>query len=54
LLLPNDRDGYTVWQRAADRGNLEALEKLWVWAKEVGQNTEELFLGKSIRIKTAW
>ena len=43
-----------MWQRAADRGNLEALEKLWVWAKEVGQNTEELFLGKSIRIKTAW
>ena len=43
-----------MWQRAADRGNLEALEKLWVWAKEVGINTEELFLRKSIKIKTAW
>jgi len=47
LLLATDDDGYTMWHRVAGRRNLEALETLWCWAKEVVLNTDELMLAQT-------
>jgi hypothetical protein len=46
LLLVKDKTGNSSWQRIAKGGSLEALEKLWNWAKEVQINTHELLLNK--------
>jgi hypothetical protein len=41
VLLKN-RYEETVWQRAAWKGEVEVLEKLWSWAKELQLKPEEL------------
>ena len=41
LLLAKDQYGNTAWHRAAQRGNLETLETLWIWAKEKEIDTDE-------------
>jgi ankyrin repeat protein len=33
VLLARNRFGYTAWHVAAERGNVEVLEKLWEWVK---------------------
>jgi len=34
LLLGQYWNGRTVWHMAAERGSVELIDKLWVWAKE--------------------
>ena len=48
LLLSKDKNGYTMWQRAAERGSLEALDALWYWAKEGKLNTVEMLLAQTV------
>jgi len=31
--MSKDNSGQTPWQKAAQRGKVELLEKLWEWAK---------------------
>ena len=33
LLLTQDSGGRKVWYYAAEKGSLELIDKLWVWAK---------------------
>jgi len=54
LLLAKDKDGYTAWHRAADKGSLHALEILRNWAKEAELNPEELLLAQNGTGYTAW
>jgi hypothetical protein len=49
LLLAKNREGCTAWHEATVLRSLEALEILWNWAKEMGLNTDELFLAQSGR-----
>ena len=42
MLLSKDECKETAWYKAADRGHLELLKKLWDWAKEVQLTPEEL------------
>ena len=37
-----DKDGKTAWHIAALFGNVEVLERLWDWAKELQLNPEEI------------
>jgi DNA-binding FadR family transcriptional regulator len=43
-----------VWHQAAEEGNLESLETLWIWSKEVEINTDELLLAKTGKEYTAF
>ena len=56
--MSKDRVNKTAWQKAAERGHIELLEKLWDWAKELQLNPEELrnelLLLKDKVNKTAW
>jgi hypothetical protein len=54
LFVAKDKYGYTAWHRAAEGGSLEALELLWIWAKEVEVNQVELLLAESEDGKTAF
>jgi hypothetical protein len=40
--LLKDRYGQTAWHIATGRGNVEILEKLWDWVKELQLKPEEL------------
>ena len=42
LFLTKDKYGYEAWHRAAERVNLEALETLWIWAKQAEVNRDKL------------
>jgi ankyrin repeat protein len=42
VFLLKDKSGQTACHMAAERGNVEVLEKLWDWAKELQLNPEEL------------
>ena len=54
LLLTKDKCGYTVLHRAAESGNLEALETLWCWANETKLKPNELLLAQNKEGNTAW
>jgi hypothetical protein len=41
LLFPTDKYGYTAWHRATERVNLQALESLWIWAKQAKVNGDK-------------
>jgi len=41
LLLAKGRNGRTAWDIAAETGNKEILEKLWVWGREVQVNLRD-------------
>ena len=47
LLLSKDIYGYTMLHRAAERGNLVALEILWIRAKKAKLNPDELLLARN-------
>jgi hypothetical protein len=40
--LSTDKYGKTVWHNAAERGQVEILEKLWDWAKELQLKPKQL------------
>jgi len=42
MLLAKDNEGYTAWDRAAQEGSLEAIEKLRSLGKEAGKIRDEL------------
>jgi len=42
LLLAKDRYGYKAWHRAAEGVNLETLDILWSWAKQVTVHRDKL------------
>jgi len=44
LFLVKNNYGRIAWHRAALNGNLEAMETLRSWVKEVELNTDELLL----------
>jgi len=47
LLLAKFVDVRTAWDLAAEEGNKEILEKLWVWGRELQANLmDDLFLAK--------
>jgi hypothetical protein len=41
-LLSKCKYGLTAWNKAAEKGRFEVLEKLWNWAKDVQLKPEEL------------
>jgi len=43
-----------VFHRAAESGNLEALETLWCWANEAELNPNELLLDQNKEGNTTW
>jgi len=53
LLLAKDNEGYRAWDRAAQKGSLEAIEILRSWGKEAGINRDELWLVQNKEGKTA-
>jgi len=53
LLLDKEKNGNNVWHHAAYFGKLEALETLWILAKEVELNPDELLLAETEEGKTA-
>jgi len=54
LFLVKDKDGYTAWHRAAEKGSLEGLEILRGWAREAELNSEKLLLFQSGKGYAAW
>jgi hypothetical protein len=42
-----------MWHRAAERGDLVALEIIWIWAKKAKLNPDELLLAKNKSGETA-
>jgi hypothetical protein len=58
LLLAKDNQGQTAWHKAAEEGHVEVLNKLWVWAKELQLEPEELrnevLLLRDMYDNTAW
>ena len=54
MFLAKDTYGYIAWHRAVRYGSLEALETLWILAKELELNTHELLLSQSVDGKTAF
>ena len=58
MWLSKDRYGKTAWHKAAERGDVEVLQKLWDWAKELQLKPEELrnevWLSKDKYGQTAW
>jgi len=57
-MLLKDGYGQMVWYVAAEGGQIELLEKMWDWAKELQLKPEELrnqlWLTKHNSGKTAW
>jgi len=54
LLLAKGFDELTAWDRAAENGNKEILEKLWCWGRQLQENLEDdLLLAKSFDELTA-
>ena len=48
---------WTVWHKAAEKGKLEEMRKLWEWVKEIvtpGVLMDKLTLAKTDREYTAW
>jgi len=56
--LSKNKYGNTAWDEAADRGQVEILEKMWKWAKEMQIKPEEirneLLLSKNKYGNTTW
>jgi len=49
LLLAKDFVGETAWDKAADKGKKEILEKLWDWGRELQLNLkDDLLLAKGV------
>jgi len=44
LLLAKEMNGHFAWHQAALGGSLEALKSIWIWAKELELNTDELLI----------
>jgi len=42
VCLLKDNSGQTTWHKAALRGDVEVLKKLWDWAKELYQKSVDL------------
>jgi hypothetical protein len=42
LILSTGKSKETAWHNAAERGQVEILEKTWNWANELQLGTEEL------------
>ena len=57
-MLSKEKVNKTAWQKAAERGHTELLEKLWDRAKELQLNPEELrnelLLSKDEFKETGW
>jgi len=47
LFLAKDKYGCIAWHRAAQNGNLWALETLWIWSKGAEINRNELLLAQT-------
>jgi ankyrin repeat protein len=58
VLLSKDRYNKTVWHKAAKRGNVELLKKLWDWAQELQLQPEDVkndvLLSKDEFHETPW
>jgi ankyrin repeat protein len=54
FLLTKDKYGYIAWHWAAVKGSLEALQSLWIWAKEVAIDPNELLPAKTVNKLTAF
>jgi hypothetical protein len=58
LILAKYHWGETIWLKAAKRGQVEVLEKLWEWSKKLQLKPEdlrhELLLSKDWFNETAW
>jgi hypothetical protein len=57
LLLATDDIGWTVWQVATKKGNIQILEEILDWAKQQLTTVEikiKLLLATENREKTAW
>jgi hypothetical protein len=58
MLLSQDKNNKSAWQLAAVEGNIEVVDKLWVWDKEVNIHPGELhnkfILYYESEGKTAW
>jgi hypothetical protein len=55
LLLSKGFYEQNAWNKAAEEGNKEILEKLWCWGREVQVNLkDDLLLSKGFDGKTAW
>ena len=37
----------TAWHAAAQKGNLEAFDILWIWGKETGLNPDDILLAQT-------
>jgi ankyrin repeat protein len=54
LFQAKDQYGNTAWHGAAQSGSSKALETLWMWAKEVELNRDELLLAQTLDGLTAF
>ena len=56
MLLATDGTGRAVWFVAVERSNLEALQKVWEWAKEnlTTEETKYMLLATGKRERTVW
>ena len=56
LLIAQKYVGHTAWHVAAEKGQLEVLQKLCEWAKKVlsPEDLHKMFLGKDGDERTAW
>jgi ankyrin repeat protein len=54
LFVAKDQYGNTAWLTAAQSGSAEALNILWLWAKEAVLNPHELLLAQDNDGNTAW
>ena len=57
-MFSTDQYGKTAWHKAAKRDQVEELEKLWDWAKELQLETYalryEVLFSKEWSEQTAW
>jgi hypothetical protein len=56
LLLSTDEKGRNVWHMVLEDGFLEALEKVWVWAKKqlTLEEINKLLLATDHKGRTVW
>ena len=52
--VAKDQYGNTAWHGAAQSGSSNALETLWMWAKEEQLNTHDLLLAQNEEGHTTW
>ena len=56
MFLDRDESRRTAWPNASEKGQIELLNKLWEWAKDllISEEIQNIFLARDESKRTAW